>query len=111
MTKYIGETSRSVYKRTLEHMDGLRKAHRKAEMPTEVNERNNPLYKHQIIHHRDTTPEYWVRVINTHQTAMPRQIEEAVLIDHHSKMNDVTMNSKSEWKAVDKAFPFYIRCM
>ena len=30
---------------------------------------------------------------------MPRQIEESVLIDNMRTENDVTMNSKSEWRS------------
>ena len=37
-------------------------------------------------------------VQNTHTTAMARQIEESVTIEIFKNENDITLNSKSEWR-------------
>ena len=65
LTKYVGETARSAYERGKEHLDGLRRAAREGTLPTEPEERGNPLYKHQLGLHREQQPEYWMSSAQT----------------------------------------------
>ena len=66
---YWGESSRSFYEMGKEHLDG------------QMNENdNNPLYKHDTNDHDSIKQEYILKVIETHLTALRRQLAEGLLI-------------------------------
>ena len=81
---YIGESSRSLYERGKEHWRGHRT---KAE--------DSHLYKHQELHHGGQTPNFPLRPIKFLNTALRRQIYEAVLIQRLGE--EVVLNSKGEY--------------
>ena len=78
---YIGETSRSLFERSSEHMAGILKANE-----------SNFIVKHWANEpsQSDSPPIMRFSVIQTHIDAMSRLIQEAVLI--------ASMNSKAEWR-------------
>ena len=82
---YIGETARSLWDRSLEHMDDL-----KRRTDTSV------LYRHwQETHINEGQPEFRVEVLGTHRSATERQISEALAIQRGQY--DELINNKSEW--------------
>ena len=79
---YWGESSRSFYERGKEHLD------------SQMNENdNNPLYKHGTNDHDSIKQEYTIEVIETHWTALRRQLAEWLLIIK-GRITGTTMNSK-----------------
>ena len=84
--EYWGESARTGYKRGKEHLEGL----------VEENE-DAPLWRHSVVFHEGAKNPEWYRmkVIRAHRTAMQRQIEEGVEIDHSKA--DILLNSKGEW--------------
>ena len=84
---YIGESSRSVYERGIEHEKNLIFSRTKSHM-----------LKHCLMHHPNIDPnivKFGMRVISSHKTAFERQIKEAVMINRMS--GPYLMNSKSEF--------------
>ena len=85
--RYIGESSRSVYERSLEHLSDLKYSRVRSHM-----------LKHCILKHRNMDPssiQFGVKVISNHKSAFERQIKEAVLINRNS--GPFLLNSKSEY--------------
>ena len=69
-TLYVGETSRSIYERGREHYDGAKTGSKK-----------NHMVKHQaLVHGGEPAPHFVLKVISYHQTALARQVAEAVRI-------------------------------
>ena len=66
---YVGETSRSIQERALEHLGGARRGV----------ERNHMIV-HQHLEHPGEPPSFVFKVISSHKTALNRQIKEAVRI-------------------------------
>ena len=83
---YFGETSRNAYTRGCEHTRSLDRGRE-----------DSVLYKHIIEQHRNSadTPQFNMRVISKHPTALDRQIAESVRIANSS--HDRIMNSKQEF--------------
>ena len=81
---YVGETSRCLFERSNEHIDGMLNGDDK-----------NFIIKHWALKHSklETPPEKKFSVIKTHQDALSRVIQEAILIEC-----DADINSKSEWR-------------
>ena len=66
---YVGESSRSVQERALEHWGAAAKKDERSHM-----------VKHQSMEHAEEPPQFIFKVISTHRTALNRQIKEAVRI-------------------------------
>ena len=84
--EYIGESSRSLFLRTNEHLAGARRK-----------ESKNPIYNHgQMMHSSlQEAPRFTVELLRTFQTPLARMIAESVTIDQSEA--DIIINSKSEW--------------
>ena len=80
---YVGETSRTLMERALEHVAGANKI-----------DIDNFITKHWATKHSDLTvkPRMKFSVIKKCKDALSRQVSEAVWIENHSNLN-----SKSEW--------------
>ena len=82
---YVGETSRSVQERALEHWRDARKGDEKSHMT-----------RHQAMEHSGEPPEFIFKVVGQHRTALNRQIHEAVRIRRRGGAASI-LNSKGEW--------------
>ena len=82
---YVGETSRSIQERALEHWGGARR-----------NDKDNHMVKHQLLEHRGEQPSFHFKVVSTHRTALSRQIREAVRIRRRGGAGNI-LNSKAEY--------------
>ena len=67
VTRYYGESSRTPYLRGKEHLKGQAK---KLE--------ENPLAKHDALHHQDTACSYSMRILRHHKAPLGRQVHESV---------------------------------
>ena len=85
-SKYIGETSRNGYTRGLEHKRDYEKK-----------DKNSVLYRHATQHHIDDPqpPQFSMKVMSQHKTALDRQVTEAVKIANTP--SDQLINSKQEF--------------
>ena len=83
---YHGESNRTLWDRSSEHWDALRRKDEK-----------NPLRKHWVEHHNtlDEPPSFSVKVVRSCRTATERQIRESLLISKGGE--DILLNSKAEW--------------
>ena len=81
--RYIGETYRTLYERSLEHVSALRRF-----------DSSSFMVKHWSSCHplSDKPPEFRFKVVQKHKDALSRKIHEAVRIS-----NCAALNSKSEW--------------
>ena len=81
---YIGETGRSLFERSLEHI-----ADDKAEKP------GSHIYKHWALHHSSelVQPVFQFKVLRVHQSCLDRQVHEGIRI-----AMDGSLNSKCEWR-------------
>ena len=66
---YVGETSRSIKERGAEH-------YKAADKKTQ----ENHMYRHQLLEHGGMEPEFVLRAVKYHRTALERQLGEAVRI-------------------------------
>ena len=78
---YLGETSRSAYERGGDHIDDYR---RKKE--------DSHILKHQMTEHSHSAPNYQFRILARFQSALMRQVTEAVLIRRQEE--GTVLNSK-----------------
>ena len=87
---WVGETARSSYERSCEHVRDLKGLEDKSH-----------LLKHYILVHRNEIKledmEYGVRVRSRHKTALERQVGEAVAIHREKEKGIQLLNSKSEY--------------
>ena len=82
---YIGETSKSLYERSKQHWSDYR-----------AGQEDSHISKHQTLHHRgDGSPKFHFRPVGFFQSALGRQIAEAVRFEKLGE--DVLLNSKSEF--------------
>ena len=83
--QYIGESARSGYERLSEHFQGYLQG-----------SEDNHMNKHsQTDHGLDLTrPEFEAKILKTHQSALYRQVHEAVMI---MKNEPITLNSRGEY--------------
>ena len=81
---YIGETSRNLYTRGLEHQDKFEK--RKPD---------SFMYNHQEERHPGDQPDYNVSVVGSYRDPLSRQVAEGVLI---TRCREEILNSKSEFR-------------
>ena len=84
--KYYGESSRTGFLRGKEHAQGQAKGYE-----------DNPLAKHDAIHHKGVLGEYSMAVLRQHKSALTRQIQEATEIEM-SKAS-IILNSRGEWNS------------
>ena len=80
---YVGETARSVQERSREHWEGYRRK-----------DNDNHMVKHMTLHHEEgAEPEFLMKVVGFHRTALSRQVGEAVRIAKRG----LVLNSKAEF--------------
>ena len=86
--RYVGESHRSYWDRSLEHLADLRTKNDK-----------NSLVKHwQECHgEQDVPPKYSFNVLKKCRTSLQRQIWEAILIDKEHSQCDYEINQKGEF--------------
>ena len=82
----MGETSRTVQERALEHLGAAR---RKAE--------DSHMHKHQMLEHDGEPGRFMFKIVSQHRTALNRQVREAVRIRRRGEIDGGVLNSKSEW--------------
>ena len=87
---YTGETSRCQHLRGAEHLSGL------------LNKQpNNALYKHVTDVHQGELVDFKMKVVRRHQSALFRQVHEAVRLNRISQNPEVKiLNSKGEYNTV-----------
>ena len=80
---YVGETSRSIHERAREHWDSFKSKDPKSH-----------ILKHHLIHNRaDGEPEFLMKIVKFHRTALSRQVAEAVRIKRRGQV----LNSRTEY--------------
>ena len=87
--KYVGETGRSAYERGLEHINDYMNY-----------DEGSHLLKHYLNCHKEMKMcdvKFGMRIRNTFNTALERQVGEAVAIDIENRRGIKIMNSKSEY--------------
>ena len=82
---YIGETSRSIAERSREHWAGYIGG-----------KEDNHMRRHQQMEHEGGPPNFTMRVIESHRTALSRQVGEAVRIRRRGGQGSI-LNSKTEY--------------
>ena len=84
--EYVGETSRTTFERGIEHLNDLE---------NEVS--GKPLWEHVKEDHGGRVDRSWFKMsmVMKHQTALQRQIREALAIE--GSKADVVLNKKGEW--------------
>ena len=81
---YYGESSRTPYLRGREHLQGQTR-----------HLEENPLYKHDVVHHLGVKGGYSMRVLRRHKAPLSRQLHEATEIE--LSKDKIIMNSKGEY--------------
>ena len=80
---YVGETARSIQERAREHWDSFRSRNS-----------DSHILKHWTLHHdSEGEPEFIMKVVKYHKTALSRQVGEAIRIAKRG----IVLNSKSEY--------------
>ena len=82
---YVGESSRSIQERAVEHWSAARKKDGTSQM-----------FKHQTLVHGGEEPAFVFKVVSYHRTALNRQIKEAVRIRRRGEASSI-LNSKAEF--------------
>ena len=82
---YVGETSRSILERAKEHWAGCGKS-----------QEDNHKFRHQSLMHSGESAKFTMRVVESLQSALSRQVSEAVRIRRRGGLGSI-MNSKSEY--------------
>ena len=82
---YVGEISRSILERAKEHWAGCVKK-----------KEDNHMYRHQSLVHGGEPVKFTMRVVGSHQSALSRQVSEAVRIRRRGGLGSI-LNSKSEY--------------
>ena len=82
---YVGETSRSIQERAIEHWGAAKK-----------NDDKSHMVRHQALEHPGEQPTFVFKVVSSHRTALNRQIREAVRIRRRGGAASI-LNSKSEF--------------
>ena len=83
---YIGETSKNAFTRGKQHTRQL-----------QTKDKQSVLYRHLEQDHKEEreTPEFKMKILKSHRSALDRQVTEAIMIDR--KERDKLMNNKTEW--------------
>ena len=74
---YVGETSRSVQERAVEHLGAARRQ-----------EEDSHMYKHQRLEHAGEQPNFHFKVVSQHRTALSRQVREAIRIRRRGEQKE-----------------------
>ena len=82
---YVGESSRSIQERAGEHWGAARRG-----------EDESHMVRHQRQVHQGAPPQFYIKVISSHRTALNRQVKEAIRIKKRGGAGGV-LNSKSEF--------------
>ena len=82
---YAGETSRSIRERAKEHWAGCVKS-----------KEDNHMFSHQSLVHSGEPAKITLRLVGSHQSALSRQVSEAVRIRRRGGLGSI-LNSKSEY--------------
>ena len=82
---YVGESSRSIQERAIEHWGAARRG-----------DTDGHMCKHQSLEHPGEPPEFLFKIVSTHRTALNRQIREAVRIRRRGGAGMI-LNSKAEF--------------
>ena len=82
---YVGESSRTIQERGLEHWADFRR-----------NKKDSHIRKHQELQHNGEAPNFIMRAVSFHRSALSRQTAEAIRIRRRGGMGTV-LNSKSEF--------------
>ena len=86
LTIYVGETCRSIYERSRELWEGARKWNS-----------NNHMVKHQeLLHGGEPAPNFLMRIVSHHKSALSRQVAEAVRIRRRGG-DGAVLNSRGEF--------------
>ena len=83
---YVGETSRSVQERAMEHFGAARRQ-----------EEDSHMYKHQRLEHNGEQQNFHFKVVSQHRTALGRQVREAIRIRRRGGAEGGVLNSKAEY--------------
>ena len=83
---YIGTTSFSIHKRTMEHLRDLQGG----------NVNGSAIAKHQMDFHQGLDPSFGVRLIDVQGQTLRRYVQEALVLDR-SRRNADLINRRSEW--------------
>ena len=82
---YVGETSRSIQERAIEHWGAARRGAEDSHM-----------CKHQAMEHEGEQPRFLFKVVTHHKTALSRQVHEAVRIRRRGGAGAI-LNSRAEF--------------
>ena len=82
---YVGESSRTIQERGLEHWGAALRGDKKSHMA-----------KHQAMEHAGEPPAFHMRVVSYHRTALNRQVKEAVRIRRRGGASSI-LNSRAEY--------------
>ena len=85
---YVGETSRTIQERALEHWKNYRGSSKE--------QQKSHIFKHQELHHGGAEARFIMRAISFHKSALSRQTAEAVRIRRRGGEGSV-LNSRSEY--------------
>ena len=83
---YVGETSRSIQERALEHLGAARRK-----------QDDSHMHKHQLLEHGGEPERFMFKIVSKHRTALNRQVREAVRIRRRGGADGGVLNSKSEF--------------
>ena len=83
-SQYTGESSRSCFQRSQEHMAGLKARYK-----------DSPMWKHCVSHHNSQEQPFTMSILKKHAYAFTCQVHESFLITHGQR--DYTLNFKREW--------------
>ena len=83
---YIGTTSFSLHKRTVEHMGDIARE----------NIEGNAIVKHLVQEHNGMDPTFRCRTVVTEEQTLRRYVQEALILDR-SRRDCIVMNRRSEW--------------
>ena len=81
----VGETSRTIQERAMEHWGAAKREDKKSHM-----------HKHQSMEHAGEPPQFHMRVVSYHRSALNRQGKEAVRIRRRGGASSI-LNSRSEF--------------
>ena len=90
---YMGETARSSYRRSLEHLQDLRAGREETNMNQHLLE-HHPEHVGQLATAKDIAEVFTFKVIKKHMSSLSRQVHEAVRI---TRSGDTVINSKEEY--------------
>ena len=82
---YVGESSRTVQERALEHWGAARRK-----------DKTSHIDKHQQMEHGGEQPDFHFKVVSYHRTALSRQVKEAIRIRRRGGASNI-LNSRSEY--------------